>query len=96
GTSRPTRYHVLLDESNMNANTMQSITYYLCHIYGRCTRSVSIPAPVYFAHLVCAVLVIMFLQHCKNSGLVEKFSDEDSSSSSSSSKAESVKAEWSR
>ncbi|KRX28542.1 hypothetical protein T05_15386, partial [Trichinella murrelli] len=35
----------------------------------------------------------MFLQHCKNSGLVEKYSDEDSnsssSSSSSSSKAES-------
>ncbi|KRX31235.1 hypothetical protein T06_14782 [Trichinella sp. T6] len=38
----------------------------------------------------------MFLQHCKNSGLVEKYSDEDSdssSSSSSSSKAESVKTE---
>ncbi|KRZ11062.1 putative protein tag-76 [Trichinella zimbabwensis] len=54
GTSRPTRYYVLYDESNMHANTMQSITYYLCHLYGRCTRSVSIPAPVYFADLVCA------------------------------------------
>ncbi|KAL1233613.1 hypothetical protein TPS_09232 [Trichinella pseudospiralis] len=92
GTSRPTRYHVLLDESNMNANTMQSITYYLCHIYGRCTRSVSIPAPVYFAHLVCARARYHVLA-ALNSGLVEKFSDEDSSSSSSSSKAESVKAE---
>ncbi|KRY73109.1 Protein argonaute-2, partial [Trichinella pseudospiralis] len=86
GTSRPTRYHVLLDESNMNANTMQSITYYLCHIY------VSIPAPVYFAHLVCARARYHVLA-ALNSGLVEKFSDEDSSSSSSSSKAESVKAE---
>ncbi|KRY38161.1 putative protein tag-76 [Trichinella spiralis] len=45
GTSRPTRYHVLFDESNMDANAMQSITYYLCHLYGRCARSVSIPAP---------------------------------------------------
>ncbi|KRZ66917.1 putative protein tag-76, partial [Trichinella papuae] len=95
GTSRPTRYYVLYDESNMDANTMQSITYYLCHLYGRCTRSVSIPAPVYFADLVCARARYHVLA-ALNSGLVEKFSDEDSnnsSSSSSSSKAESVKTE---
>ena len=24
----------------------------LCHTYARCTRSVSIPAPAYYAHLV--------------------------------------------
>ncbi|KRZ13011.1 putative protein tag-76 [Trichinella zimbabwensis] len=81
GTSRPTRYYVLYDESNMHANTMQSITYYLCHLYGRCTRSVSIPAPVYFADLVCARARYHVLA-ALNSGLVEKFSDEDSSSSS--------------
>ncbi|KRX25427.1 putative protein tag-76 [Trichinella nelsoni] len=96
GTSRPTRYHVLFDESNMDANAMQSITYYLCHLYGRCARSVSIPAPVYFADLVCARARYHVLA-ALNSGLVEKFSDEDSnsssSSSSSSSKAESVKTE---
>ncbi len=27
------------------------MTYYLCHIYARCTKSVSIPAPVYYADL---------------------------------------------
>ena len=27
-------------------------TYHLCHTYVRCTRSVSIPAPTYYAHLV--------------------------------------------
>ncbi|XP_003368159.1 eukaryotic translation initiation factor 2C 2 [Trichinella spiralis] len=96
GTSRPTRYHVLFDESNMDANAMQSITYYLCHLYGRCARSVSIPAPVYFADLVCARARYHVLAALK-SGLVEKFSDMDSnskssSSSSSTSKAESVKA----
>ncbi|XP_003372708.1 protein argonaute, partial [Trichinella spiralis] len=94
GTSRPTRYHVLFDESNMDANVMQSITYYFCHLYGRCARSVSIPAPVYFADLVCARARYHILA-ALNSGLVEKFSDEDSNgtSSSSISKAESVKTE---
>ncbi|KRY12358.1 putative protein tag-76, partial [Trichinella spiralis] len=90
----------LFDESNMDANVMQSITYYLCHLYGRCARSVSIPAPVYFADLVCARARYHVLA-ALNSGLVEKYSDEDSnsssgsssSSSSSSSKAESVKTE---
>uniref|UniRef100_A0A8C2Y202 Argonaute RISC catalytic component 3 n=1 Tax=Capra hircus TaxID=9925 RepID=A0A8C2Y202_CAPHI len=38
GTSRPSHYHLL--------------TYQLCHTYVRCTRSVSIPAPAYYAHLV--------------------------------------------
>ena len=28
------------------------LTYQLCHTYVRCTRSVSIPAPAYYAHLV--------------------------------------------
>ena len=31
---------------------MQQLTYQLCHTYVRCTRSVSIPAPAYYAHLV--------------------------------------------
>ncbi|KRZ47736.1 putative protein tag-76, partial [Trichinella nativa] len=94
GTSRPTRYYVLFDESNMDVNAMQSITYYLCHLYGRCARSVSIPAPVYFADLACARARYHILA-ALNSGLVEKFSDEDSKRtiSNSSSKAESVKTE---
>ncbi|KAH9955897.1 hypothetical protein BC827DRAFT_1234539, partial [Russula dissimulans] len=25
----------------------QSLSYALCHVYARCTRSVSVPAPVY-------------------------------------------------
>ncbi|KHJ46927.1 PAZ domain protein [Trichuris suis] len=53
GTSKPAKYNVLYDDNNLNSNTMQAIAYYLCHVYGRCMRSVSIPAPVYFAHLAC-------------------------------------------
>ncbi|KAL1238626.1 hypothetical protein TSPI_00985 [Trichinella spiralis] len=48
-----------------------------------CARSVSIPAPVYFADLVCARARYHVLA-ALNSGLVEKFSDEDSKGSSSS------------
>jgi len=52
GTSRPSHYHVLWDDNNFTADELQSLTYQLCHTYVRCTRSVSIPAPAYYAHLV--------------------------------------------
>jgi len=52
GTSRPTHYHVLHDDNDYKSNVLQEFTYHLCHTYVRCTRSVSIPAPTYYAHLV--------------------------------------------
>lgn len=52
GTSRPARYHVLLDECKFTADEIQNITFGMCHTYGRCARSVSIPTPVYYADLV--------------------------------------------
>ncbi|XP_076246851.1 protein argonaute-1 isoform X2 [Calliopsis andreniformis] len=52
GTSRPSHYHVLWDDNHFESDELQSLTYQLCHTYVRCTRSVSIPAPAYYAHLV--------------------------------------------
>ncbi|CBY41190.1 unnamed protein product, partial [Oikopleura dioica] len=52
GTSRPSHYHVLWDDNEFTADELQNLTYQLCHTYVRCTRSVSIPAPAYYAHLV--------------------------------------------
>jgi eukaryotic translation initiation factor 2C len=52
GTSRPSHYHVLWDDNNLTADELQQLTYQLCHTYVRCTRSVSIPAPAYYAQLV--------------------------------------------
>uniref|UniRef100_A0A3Q3A3U9 Argonaute RISC catalytic component 3a n=1 Tax=Kryptolebias marmoratus TaxID=37003 RepID=A0A3Q3A3U9_KRYMA len=52
GTSRPSHYHVLWDDNGFSADEFQLLTYQLCHTYVRCTRSVSIPAPAYYAHLV--------------------------------------------
>src|SRR6185312_13638739 len=52
GTSRPTHYHVLLDENHIAADELQDFTYKLCFNFQRSTRAVSIPAPTYYAHLV--------------------------------------------
>ncbi|KAI4526541.1 Piwi-domain-containing protein [Schizophyllum commune Loenen D] len=54
GTSRPAHYSVLYDENNFTADSLQSLSFALCHLYARSTRSVSIPAPVYYADIVCA------------------------------------------
>ena len=52
GTSRPTKYHCLYnDDPAVNADSLQGLIYGLCHVYQRCARSVSLPAPVYYAHL---------------------------------------------
>ncbi|KAK6925449.1 Piwi domain [Dillenia turbinata] len=51
GTSRPAHYHVLWDENQFTADGLQSLTNNLCYTYARCTRSVSIVPPAYYAHL---------------------------------------------
>ncbi|KAL7189604.1 hypothetical protein ACSBR1_039284 [Camellia fascicularis] len=51
GTSRPAHYHVLWDENNFSADEIQSLTNNLCYTYARCTRSVSLVPPAYYAHL---------------------------------------------
>ncbi|KAA8550272.1 hypothetical protein F0562_001956 [Nyssa sinensis] len=51
GTSRPAHYHVLYDENNFTADALQILTNNLCYTYARCTRSVSIVPPAYYAHL---------------------------------------------
>ncbi|PIA43518.1 hypothetical protein AQUCO_01900127v1 [Aquilegia coerulea] len=51
GTSRPTHYHVLWDENKFTADLMQTLTNNLCYTYARCTRSVSVVPPAYYAHL---------------------------------------------
>merc|ERR1712042_49864 len=52
GTSRPCHYQVLWDDSDFTADELEVLSYYLCHLYSRCTRAVSYPTPTYYAHLV--------------------------------------------
>ncbi|TDL22764.1 Piwi-domain-containing protein [Rickenella mellea] len=60
GTSRPSHYIVIKDENGFTADSLQEMSYTLCHSYARATRSVSIPAPVYYADLVCSRADIHF------------------------------------
>ncbi|KAF8558461.1 Piwi-domain-containing protein [Imleria badia] len=54
GTSRPSHYIIIRDENfSDNVEVLQELSFALCHAYARATRSVSIPAPVYYADLVC-------------------------------------------
>ncbi|KAF8162674.1 argonaute-like protein [Crassisporium funariophilum] len=60
GTSRSAHYSVLHDVSSHeniqrpDADSLQALSFALCHVYARSTRSVSIPAPVYYADIVCS------------------------------------------
>jgi len=53
GTSRPAHYSVVYDDNNFTPDSLQKLTFSLCHVYARATRSVSIPPPVYYADIVC-------------------------------------------
>ena len=59
-TSKPVHYHVLVNmplnaadpSSAVQPDDLQALCYRLSHVYCRCTRSVKVVAPVYYAHLV--------------------------------------------
>jgi len=50
GTSKPTKYVVLHDEIGLTMSEMEVLTFWTTHLYGRCTRSVSLATPAYYAH----------------------------------------------
>lgn len=51
GVARPTKYCTLSDDNNLENDDIEKLTYYLCHVFMRCNRAVSYPAPTYYAHL---------------------------------------------
>jgi len=60
GTSRPAHYSVIYDENNFTVDAMQNLSLALSHLNARATRSASIPAPVYYADLVCSRSKILY------------------------------------
>ena len=50
GTSRPCHDHVLLNEGQFTMAEIETMGFGLAHLYQRCPKSVSIPAPQYYAH----------------------------------------------
>jgi eukaryotic translation initiation factor 2C len=71
GTTRPTHYHVLLDEVGFSADDLQDLVHSLSYVYQRSTTAISVVAPICYAHLAAAQV-----------GQFMKF-DESSESSSS-------------
>ena len=69
GTNKPAHYYVLLDENGFGSDGIQLLTYWMCFLYVRCTRSVSYAPPAYYAHLAAL------------HGRYLTFSDSDASSS---------------
>ncbi|KAL6873973.1 hypothetical protein ACP4OV_014055 [Aristida adscensionis] len=84
GTSRPAHYHVLWDENNFTADALQTLTNNLCYTYARCTRSVSIVPPAYYAHLAAfRARFYMESDSSDSSSMVSGRGRADSSSSAS-------------
>lgn len=54
GVAKPTKYVKLWDDCDMSEDDLEKLMYYLCHLFARCNRSVSYPAPTYYAHLAAA------------------------------------------
>ncbi|KAK9265533.1 hypothetical protein L1049_001716 [Liquidambar formosana] len=61
GTTRPTHYHVLLDEIGFSVDDLQELIHSLSYVYQRSTSAISIVAPVRYAHLA-ATQISQFLK----------------------------------
>ena len=49
GTPHPVHYNVLENDARLGADEAQRVTFDLCHLFGRCTKTVSLPAPLMWA-----------------------------------------------
>ncbi|KAL2557292.1 Protein argonaute 4 [Forsythia ovata] len=56
GTTRPTHYHVLLDEVGFSADDLQELVHSLSYVYQKSTTAVSVVAPICYAHLAATQL----------------------------------------
>jgi len=60
GTVTPCSYHVIYDDSNLQADKLQILTYKLCHMYFNWSGTVSVPAHVQYAHKLAQMTSIAF------------------------------------
>ncbi|XBJ16573.1 hypothetical protein VPH35_008173 [Triticum aestivum] len=54
GTSRPTHYHVLLDQIGFSPDDLQKLVLSLSYVNQRSTTAISVVAPICYAHLAAA------------------------------------------
>ncbi|EIM82440.1 Piwi-domain-containing protein [Stereum hirsutum FP-91666 SS1] len=60
GTSRSSHYILLRNDLKATKDQLQELSHMLCYNYARATRAVSIPSPVYYAHLLCSRATFYF------------------------------------
>ncbi|XP_078152183.1 protein argonaute 4B-like [Carex rostrata] len=72
GTTRPTHYHVLLDQVGFSPDDLQELVHSLSYVYQRSTTAISVVAPICYAHLAATQV-----------GQFMKFDDYQSDTSSS-------------
>ncbi|EGW35617.1 uncharacterized protein SPAPADRAFT_58832, partial [Spathaspora passalidarum NRRL Y-27907] len=53
GCGIPAHYYVLHDENGYGSDEIQTITYNLCHTFGRATKSIKTVPAAYYADLLC-------------------------------------------
>ncbi|KAE8691101.1 Protein argonaute 16 [Hibiscus syriacus] len=71
GTTRPTHYHVLLDQIGFSADDLQELVHSLSYVYQRSTTAIYVVAPICYAHLAASQV-----------GTFMKFEDASETSSS--------------
>jgi eukaryotic translation initiation factor 2C len=71
GTTRPTHYHVLMDEMGFSSDDLQELVHSLSYVYQRSTTAISVVAPICYAHLAASQV-----------GTFMKFEDTSETSSS--------------
>lgn len=49
GTVSPTSYNIVSDNTGLNAEMIQNLTYKLTHMYYNCSSTVRVPAPCHYA-----------------------------------------------
>eukprot|EP01112_Ceratiomyxa_fruticulosa_P019629 TRINITY_DN6469_c0_g1_i1.p1 TRINITY_DN6469_c0_g1~~TRINITY_DN6469_c0_g1_i1.p1 ORF type:complete len:494 (-),score=68.98 TRINITY_DN6469_c0_g1_i1:257-1591(-) len=53
GTARPVHYQVIRDDNKIGIRSLEDFTYILAYLHGGCTRSISIPYPLFLADAAC-------------------------------------------
>ncbi|CAJ0929440.1 unnamed protein product, partial [Mesorhabditis belari] len=75
GTTRPARYIVLYDSWKLGVDQMTDMMHNLCYLYSRCAHPVSLPTPLYYAHLVCEQAKEMYKGFVKSGALDSRTAD---------------------
>jgi len=50
GSAKPIHFHVFQNDMKLSLNQIEDLLFKLCHLHPGCTRSVSLPLPLYNAH----------------------------------------------